>query len=471
MSAFDDFVTAVENVTGRQGKQQGGEIVLLCPAHDDHKPSLSVREGDDGRPLATCHSQHCSWEAICAAIGWTSSSRNGDGDEWTPRGPAIAIYHYVDEEGRLLFDVCRTADKQFPQRRPDSTSKTGWRWKLGDTRRVLYRLPAVLAAVADGRDIWVTEGEKHADLLRLRRLVATCNPGGAGKWRDEFSDMLDGAARVFVLADDDQAGRKHADQIARSLHGRVDEVRLVRLWTDGESKKDIIDLYSEAESVKDADRALLAAVESTPVYVPSSLSGEDVDADPTVTFAEFVASKDETSGEPLITAEQGTVLPPGGLVILAAKTGDGKTTLTVEFVLHASAGLDYLGLSFPRPLRVLVIENEGPREAFREKLEARLEHWEHERDATAHLGRARRVGTGAHLGRGDARATARGRREAPHRPDRHRLAHPLRRARQRHARRDARVRRVADRARPRPRPRLPAPASPAHPYRARRGRA
>ena len=36
-------------------------------------------------------------------------------DDWTPYGPAIAIYDYVDERGELLFQVWRTADKQFPQ--------------------------------------------------------------------------------------------------------------------------------------------------------------------------------------------------------------------------------------------------------------------------------------------------------------------------------------------------------------------
>lgn len=99
-------------------------------------------------------------------------------------------------------------------------------------------------------------------------------------------------------------------------------------------------------------------------------------ADPTVTFAEFVARADATR-DPIVTGEQGTMLPAGGLAILAAKTGDGKTTLTVEFAQHAAAGRDYQGLSFPRPLNVLVIENEGPREAFRAKLALRLEVWEH----------------------------------------------------------------------------------------------
>jgi hypothetical protein len=104
---------------------------------------------------------------------------------------------------------------------------------------------------------------------------------------------------------------------------------------------------------------------------------EPVD-DPTVTFAEFIGRRDENTAAALVVAAEGTILPAGGLGILAAKVHDGKTTWAVEFVLHACAGVDYLGLSFPRPLRVLVIENEGPREAFRQKLEARLEHWEHD---------------------------------------------------------------------------------------------
>jgi hypothetical protein len=125
-------------------------------------------------------------------------------------------------------------------------------------------------------------------------------------------------------------------------------------------------------SAAEADELLGTSAEATPPYMPPVAEWSD----PTVTFAAFVATKGEAQ-EPLITCEQGTLLPPGGLALLASKTGDGKTTWTVECVLHASAGRDYVGLSFPRPLNVLVVENEGPREAFRRKLDARLATWEH----------------------------------------------------------------------------------------------
>lgn len=184
---------------------------------------------------------------------------------------------------------------------------------------------------------------------------------------------------------------------------------------------------------------------------PEGAEHEDATiADPTVTFAEFVADRDENTADPLIAAEEGTLLPAGGLAILAAKVHDGKTTLgVVELVLHACAGVEFLRLTFPRALNILVIENEGPREAFRQKLEARLSTWEHD-------GAPRIWNSPAEWGqvRVSDPATPRSppgrRRAAQDRPRRLRLAHAVRGARQRHTGGDTRVRRLALRARARP---------------------
>ena len=106
----------------------------------------------------------------------------------------------------------------------------------------------------------------------------------------------------------------------------------------------------------------------------------DLHSDPTKTVREFASSPEEDATEPLVTAEQGTILPAGGLGMLAAKAADGKTTIGVDFSLHAAEGMEYVGLTFPRKLKVLWIQNEGPREAFRAKLEARLASWPEERE-------------------------------------------------------------------------------------------
>lgn len=41
--------------------------IARCPAHEDRSPSLSVREGRDGRVLMKCFAG-CPVEAICAAL-------------------------------------------------------------------------------------------------------------------------------------------------------------------------------------------------------------------------------------------------------------------------------------------------------------------------------------------------------------------------------------------------------------------
>jgi DNA primase len=59
-----------------RGRKVGGEWITLCPAHDDHTPSLSLRDAEDGKVLVHCHSG-CDQGAVistlkCAGL-WTES--------------------------------------------------------------------------------------------------------------------------------------------------------------------------------------------------------------------------------------------------------------------------------------------------------------------------------------------------------------------------------------------------------------
>jgi hypothetical protein len=223
VSATDDFIRFVEEATGRSGRRVGRETRLLCPGHDDHHPSLDVREGDRGQPLVQCRSQGCSFEQICRAIG----REPGDFLPSVDREPGVvATYDYGDEQGMMLFQVVRKANKVFLQRRPDG--RGGWIWNLHDTRRVPYKLSRVLAAAAAGEWVYVAEGEKDVEALEGAGVVATCNPGGAGKWRDAYSESLRGAAGVVIVADRDEAGIDHALVVADSLRLIVPNVRIVQ---------------------------------------------------------------------------------------------------------------------------------------------------------------------------------------------------------------------------------------------------
>jgi hypothetical protein len=137
----------------------------------------------------------------------------------------IATYDYADEVGGLLFQVVRYEPKGFRQRKPDG--KGGWSWKLGDVRRVLYKLPELIKAIAAGHPIFIVEGEK--DVLNLAKIgvVATTNPGGAGKWRPEYSEHLRGD--VVLCPDNDDTGWEHVNHVGAQLAGVASRLRVLVL--------------------------------------------------------------------------------------------------------------------------------------------------------------------------------------------------------------------------------------------------
>ena len=61
----------VENLVQRlHAKRSGKGWIAKCPVHEDHKPSLSLDEGADGRALLKCHAG-CSTDDVIAALGLT----------------------------------------------------------------------------------------------------------------------------------------------------------------------------------------------------------------------------------------------------------------------------------------------------------------------------------------------------------------------------------------------------------------
>jgi hypothetical protein len=222
-------VTGLELVRARLDQRDcrpgsGDRFEARCPVHDDRRASLSVALGKDGRVLLHCHAG-CEPAAIVAELGLEWSDLYPEGSASNGHKEIVAEYDYTDEAGALLYQVVRFAPKGFRQRRPDG--KGGWIWKLDKTRRVIYRLPAVIEAVQNRTTIYVVEGER--DVLAIERAggVATTNPGGAGKWREAFSKTLAGG-EVVVVADRDEPGVKHAREVAASLTRHECTVRIVR---------------------------------------------------------------------------------------------------------------------------------------------------------------------------------------------------------------------------------------------------
>src|SRR5215203_512060 len=80
MRPVDRVLERLESV-----KSRGNDYQALCPAHDDHNPSLSIGEGEDGRAIVNCFAG-CETEDVVAALGLEMrdlfESRNGHKKEF-----------------------------------------------------------------------------------------------------------------------------------------------------------------------------------------------------------------------------------------------------------------------------------------------------------------------------------------------------------------------------------------------------
>lgn len=218
---------------GCEPRKSGSGWASRCPAHEDQRASLSVGEGDDGKELLYCHAG-CPRVKILTLLGLkdrvlsngVGARRDGDGRGAQRASPRIVkSYDYKDRDGTLLYQQVRYDPKDFRFRRPDGQG--GWIWDLKGVTRVPFRLPELCASDED-EPVFVVEGEKDADQLAAVGLLATTNPGGAGKWRRAYNDHLKGR-HVVIPPDNDEPGRKHAQSVARSLHGVAASVKVLEL--------------------------------------------------------------------------------------------------------------------------------------------------------------------------------------------------------------------------------------------------
>jgi putative DNA primase/helicase len=199
-----------------------------CPIHNGTRDSFAINS-ETGQWF--CHSQ-CARGGDILDLEMELTGANfktaktevfriiGREEERKPR--IMAEYNYVDEKGELLYQVLRHDPKGFSQRRPDGAG--GWIWNLKSVRRVPYHLPELLEAAI----VFIAEGEKDVDVLREFGFSATCNSGGAGKWRPEFNQLFSGK-EVCILPDSDPAGWRHALDIARNLVGIAAKVQIMEL--------------------------------------------------------------------------------------------------------------------------------------------------------------------------------------------------------------------------------------------------
>jgi hypothetical protein len=338
-------------------KKSGDGWKARCPAHDDKTPSLSITTGDDGCTLLKCFAG-CTTDSVCAALNLTladlfppKETRNGGGKR------IVATYDYHDASGKLIFQVVRYEPKDFRQRKPDGNG--GWIWKMDGVEKVLFRLPEIRAAIVGGKFIFQCEGEKDALAMAERGFDATCNPGGAGKWLDSYTETLCGAD-VVIIGDKDKAGRDHAQLVAGKLRGGAKSVRVIELPdTNGKPVKDAADFFTAGGTAE----SLIALVDTAPEWTPASVPDTEAETKPAKPMIEFFTPSQLSA----FTPPEGFKLvgdyhiQKAAPFVIGGAPGVGKSRGAVALAVAGATGEDWFGCKVHRQFKTMIVQAENGR--------------------------------------------------------------------------------------------------------------
>ena len=374
-------------------KRVGKGWLASCPlpthgqGHGDKNPSLSISDGDDGKPLFKCHSG-CDQHEVFAAIrdyGLLPDLEIRDPLASIKPLPALqapVLEHewvYVDEYGDPLFvkqrfktSTAKGKDYKLVSINPDGSK----RYSISGTRLVPYRLPELLNAKTAGRAIYLVEGEKAADALVEIGAIATSAHAGSGSWPAEITQYFAGAT-VVMLPDNDLAGWKFARLVAAALIPVVKSLRIVDLpllfskedaweWVKvyGGSRQELAELAKQAQPITSQDDVTiperLVAQPQSSVAEPFAESAEQV-AEPKTQepYKPFkIESWQSVKDEPVNWLVEG-VIPEKSFVALYGPPASFKSFIAMDIAECIASGRDWLGNKINGTGPVLYIAGEG----------------------------------------------------------------------------------------------------------------
>lgn len=293
-----------------------------------------------------------------AAVEWLKRECGAEFEErHQPSVPAkiVATYDYTDLDGEVLYQVCRMEPKTFRQRRPEGD---GWSWNVRGVRLIPYRLLDVIKAIGRGEPVYIVEGEKDADALAREGLCATCNPMGAGKWTEALNIHFS-EADVVILPDNDDAGQKHAAQVANQLRTYAKSIKVLDL-PDLPPKGDVSDWLAAGGDREQLQE--LARTNGKP-WTPEA---------PESRFGAIQWGQIDTARvnyKPLVKG----LIYQGDKGMIFGESGSGKSFLAVDMALSIARGVPFLGMKTTQG-GVLYQAGEGGRGLVKRLQAYRLHH-------------------------------------------------------------------------------------------------
>lgn len=366
---------------------EDGTYYACCPAHNDSHPSLAIKHNPEtGNVLMWCWSHECSGLSILNSIGCKFEGPTIKADRPGPElsaedkepvelktasvfdWPVTQTYIYTDGEGNEVLKVQRrdTPEGLEPRRKVffQYTQDPAGRWVpkvLPGAKIPPYNLDHIKQS--GDAPIYVVEGEKAADALIAKGMVATTNPGGANRWNkiDKSYAQVFNNRHIVILPDADGPGREHAVQVALALEeAGAASVKVVDLYSGITNKKDVYDYLQEGGTPS----KLIAKVLETPQFRQDPKSNLFT----LPSGSEFVCLAHPSlalKGRDFLVPK---VMMTGALTLLAGKGSAGKSSLCGHLAACISQGRpafrlhpenDYMG-RVPKGNVIWVSKEEGP---------------------------------------------------------------------------------------------------------------
>ncbi|MDR2725024.1 MAG: AAA family ATPase [Candidatus Adiutrix sp.] len=331
----------IDNSTG----QKGGDFISLVAEREGLTQGEAARKIQAGLSMAPAPAPKPA----------PRPSERDDRPEAPTTGEPAHTYPYHNGDGSLAFEVLRY---EKPGHKKAIRAKGAYNPKL------LYNAAVALTY----NPIFIVEGEACVEALRPAKIGlpnAVCNPGGAGKWRDEHSQALKGKD-VVIFPDNDQPGRDHAAKVAASVYPYAASVKILDL-PGLPPKGDVVDWLAAGGT----SSQLRALMEAAPLYQPPQEIPKEAPLSPKASRLVVMGVRSFLSEEiPPRDYILNPVIPEQGLVMLYAARGVGKTFIALSISVAVASGGPLFAWKAERPRRTIYFDGEMPARTMQDRIRA-----------------------------------------------------------------------------------------------------
>lgn len=253
-------------------KKEGSGYKALCPAHDDHNPSLGIIE-KNGKVLLQCFSQNCSYKDIITALGLNYSNQNSYSNKITKNPPQLPSnsskrkYKNLDEYAAFkgvtseVFIKAGWEDFNYYGHPAIKFSTiNGNRYRLLDIEKGCFRSDKGFkncwykleeALQIEDSPLILCNGEPSTVVAQHFDLAAFCFSGGENTDLpdhaiEELKEVYDENYNILVALDNDKTGKVAAlKKLAQLKNAGFTNVKALDFGSDKPNGYDLADFVKE----------------------------------------------------------------------------------------------------------------------------------------------------------------------------------------------------------------------------------